>query len=109
MPVPRLAGPVETDGVLDEPLWRDALMIELPLEVEPAENIAARVHTEVLLAYDDRDFHVAFRCLDPEPRLIRVLSGRHQQATVGAMPLGLHERTRHSRESLRRTQDRIRF
>ncbi len=69
--VPRVDGTVNVDGVLDEPLWRDALVLELPFEVRPGENIPAPVRTEALLAYGGSAFYVAFRAHDPDPTAIR--------------------------------------
>ncbi len=69
--VPRVSGPVTVDGVLDEPLWRHALVLEIPWEVRPGENIPAPVRTEALLASDGSALYVAFRAHDPEPGAIR--------------------------------------
>jgi hypothetical protein len=68
--VPRVSSPVRVDGVLDEPMWGTALVLELNYEVRPGENIPPPVRTEVLLSYDDDNFYAAFRCHDPEPSTI---------------------------------------
>ncbi|MBM3308322.1 MAG: carbohydrate binding family 9 domain-containing protein [Candidatus Eisenbacteria bacterium] len=69
--VPRVASPIVVDGVLDEDVWREALVMGVNTEVRPGENIPAPVHTDMLLAYNDTHFLVAFRALDPDPSLIR--------------------------------------
>ncbi len=69
-PIPRLEG-FRLDGVLDEPAWEQALRIELPWEVNPGDNIEARVRTEAFLAYDDGRLYAAFRAHDPDPSRIR--------------------------------------
>lgn len=69
--VPLAAAPPQVDGVLDDPLWADALVLELKYEVRPAENGPAAVRTRVLLAYDADALYVAFDAEDPEPSKIR--------------------------------------
>jgi len=69
--VPRVSSAVKIDAVLDESVWRDALMLEMKYEVLPGENILPPVRTEVFLAYDENNLYVAFRAYDPEPSKIR--------------------------------------
>jgi len=69
--VPRVEGSVKIDARLDEPAWSEALVIDLDTEVEPGENIAPPVRTEVLLCYDQGKFYAAFRAHDPDPSAIR--------------------------------------
>ena len=69
--VPRVTGKVKIDGVLDEAVWQEALILELKYEVEPGENIKAPVKTEVLLIYGAKHLYAAFRAYDPQPGEIR--------------------------------------
>ncbi|MGH9868918.1 MAG: DUF5916 domain-containing protein [Candidatus Polarisedimenticolia bacterium] len=69
--VPRAASPVKVDGLLDEPVWQEALKLELPWEVSPADNVPAAVTTQALLLYDDGYLYAAFRSQDPDPSAIR--------------------------------------
>ncbi len=69
--VPQVNGKVKIDGLLDEPVWQEALVLELKFEVEPGENIAPPVKTEVLLAYSAKHIYAAFRAYDPKPDEIR--------------------------------------
>jgi len=69
--IPRAAGPIHVDGVLDEPAWRSALQLDIPFEVFPANNIPASVLTEAYLTYDDSHFYLAFKAHDPDPNRIR--------------------------------------
>ncbi|MHC5025090.1 MAG: DUF5916 domain-containing protein [Planctomycetota bacterium] len=58
---------ITIDGVLDEPAWADATVIEDFRQVEPVEGAEPSERTEVRLLFD-RDFlYVAFRCYDDEP------------------------------------------
>lgn len=67
----RAASAVDVDGVLDEPAWKDALMIDLPYEWSPGDNVPPPVKTEFLVTYDDKNLYAAFRAYDPEPSQIR--------------------------------------
>lgn len=69
--VPKITSPVHIDGVLDEDAWDRALVMGVNTEVRPSENVRAPVETDMLLAYDDDYFYVAFRAHDPDPSLIR--------------------------------------
>jgi len=69
--VPRAASEVVVDGVVNEPAWQDALILELEYEVRPGENTKPPVRTTVHITYDDRHVLVAFRAYDDEPAKIR--------------------------------------
>jgi hypothetical protein len=63
--------PVKVDGVLDEPAWAAATVIDLPYEWTPGDNIPAPVKTECLVTFSRTHFLAAFRCFDPDPSKIR--------------------------------------
>jgi Domain of unknown function (DUF5916)/Carbohydrate family 9 binding domain-like len=69
--VTRATGPIQVDGVLDEPAWSNALVIDLPYEWFPGDNVTPPVRTEALVTYDHDHLYVAFRCQDPNPGAIR--------------------------------------
>jgi hypothetical protein len=69
--IPRVDCDIKADGILDEPCWSQALVMQLEYEVRPGENIPPPVTTDVLLAYNASNVLVAFRAYDPSPRLIR--------------------------------------
>ena len=69
--IPRVEGAIRVDAVLDEPAWREAVVVEVPWEVSPGDNVPAPVRTECLLMYDERMLYVAFRAFDPDPAAIR--------------------------------------
>jgi len=62
---------IRVDARLDEPLWQEALTLELKNEFFPGENIKPPVRTQVYLAHSDNYLYVAFRAFDPEPGNIR--------------------------------------
>ena len=68
--VPRTECEMSIDAVLDESAWEGALVLWLPYEVQPGENIPSPVETEVLLTYDCDNLYAAFRCYDPEPSAV---------------------------------------
>ena len=69
--VTKASGPIKTDGVLDEPAWRDALVMKIPFEYLPGDNILAPVETDFLITFDEKNLYMAFRCYDPDPAQIR--------------------------------------
>jgi hypothetical protein len=70
-PVPRTASEITIDGRLDEPAWSEAAEIRLELEWFPGDNAVPPVETAAYVTYDDRNIYLGFRCLDPNPALIR--------------------------------------
>ena len=69
--VPMTSTAVHVDGVLDEEAWEHALVLELPFEFSPGENVPPPVRTQVLLTYDRGHLYAAFRCFDDNPEAIR--------------------------------------
>lgn len=69
--VPSTDDPIQIDGRLCDDAWRQALVMELPWETEPGENVPAPVRTTVFLIHDEHYLYVAFRAEDPNPGAIR--------------------------------------
>lgn len=69
--IPRITSEIRIDGKLEKPAWQEALVIELPYETWPGENITAPVRTEALLVYTKSYLYVGFRAFDPDPEKIR--------------------------------------
>ncbi len=69
--VPHTTDAVSIDGALDEALWREALVIELGVEVNPRENEPAAVDTFAYLIEDGSRLLVGFDARDPAPDGIR--------------------------------------
>jgi len=65
------ASKIRVDGVLKEKTWEEALIVPLPYEYYPGENIPADVETECRVTFTSTHLYVAFRCSDPEPGKIR--------------------------------------
>ena len=57
----------QIDGVLDEPLWADAALIDDLTQVEPIEGAAPSQRTEVRILYDSDFIYFGIRCFDTEP------------------------------------------
>src|SRR3990172_7875881 len=62
---------IKTDGVLDEEAWKNAVVIPLPYEWTPGDNVPPPVNTDCLVTYDKDHFYIAFRAHDPDPGAIR--------------------------------------
>jgi hypothetical protein len=69
--LPRISGPVNIDGHLDEAAWNEAMIVERFYETAPGDNIEPPVKTVGLLGYDDQFLYVGVRCQDPDPSQIR--------------------------------------
>lgn len=69
--IPRTVSEIHIDGKLEEAAWQEAVVIDLPYETWPGENIEAPVRTEALLLYSQSHLYVAFKAYDPNPGAIR--------------------------------------
>jgi hypothetical protein len=69
--IPRIEGRIAVDGRLEEAAWRQALVLDLPFETDPGENIPALVKTTVRVFYDKDNIYFALECFDPDPSQIR--------------------------------------
>lgn len=70
MGIPRVEGVPEIDGVLDEALWDQAVLIDDFHQVRPAEYAPPSQKTEFLLAYGDDALYIAARLFETDPNLI---------------------------------------
>jgi len=62
---------IVVDGVMDEPVWKNATKMELKYENNPGEGLPAPVKTEVFFYENGQSFNVAIIAYDPNPELIR--------------------------------------
>jgi hypothetical protein len=69
--IPKISSPIEIDGVLDDPAWREALKVDVNNEFDPGRNVAAPVTTIAYLAYDEDNLYAGFRANAPDPEAIR--------------------------------------
>jgi hypothetical protein len=63
----KISPPIKVDGVLSEPAWKDAPVIDWLVQREPLEGKPATERTEVRVLYDDDFLYIGFLCFDGEP------------------------------------------
>ncbi|MDH3290883.1 MAG: carbohydrate binding family 9 domain-containing protein [Gemmatimonadota bacterium] len=68
--LPRLDGPIQLDGLSDEPAW-EAVQPWLPTQYEPDNGAPPTERTEFLVAYDDDYIYFALRGYDQDSTGIR--------------------------------------
>ncbi|HLP60660.1 MAG TPA: DUF5916 domain-containing protein [Candidatus Deferrimicrobium sp.] len=62
---------IKIDGVLNEPAWEKATLIDAPYEWWPGDNVPAIVKTDCLVTFSKTKLYFGFRCYDPEPKKVR--------------------------------------
>src|SRR6476660_1179549 len=67
----RTQAPLQIEGVLNAPVWDEAIALSSFYEVYPGDRTPPPVRTEVKYAYDDRYVYIAARLLDPDPAELR--------------------------------------
>jgi hypothetical protein len=69
--VPRAVSAIKVDGKLEDKEWEKALKFNLLYESWPGDAAPAPVHTECYLTYDNSNFYIGFRAVDPDPSKLR--------------------------------------
>jgi hypothetical protein len=69
--IPHSTATVAIDGVLDDPIWREALSLPLTVETYPRENQPPEVETTAYLVENGEQLLIAFDARDPDPASIR--------------------------------------
>jgi hypothetical protein len=67
----RIEKPLLLSGKLDDPLWLNAMPVELKFEASPGENTPAGQRTVAMILYDKYYIYIGFRCYDSIPGSIR--------------------------------------
>ncbi|HSP07116.1 MAG TPA: DUF5916 domain-containing protein [Acidobacteriota bacterium] len=70
-PLPHSSSEITVDGDLDDPGWKQALVVDRFYETFPGNNTEPKVKTTAYLTYDDSYFYIGIKADDPEPSRIR--------------------------------------
>ena len=71
LPAIKIDGNITLTGKMDDPLWLQAMPVELTWEIMPGENVPAKQKTLAWMLYNDDYLYFAFRCYDSVPSAIR--------------------------------------
>ena len=80
--LPAFSSPPKIDGILDNALWEQGLVIEGFTQFEPLEGSVPSEKTKVFLGYDENNLYIAFRCFDSDPNAIRAGLTQRDKATA---------------------------
>ena len=76
----RVAQAITVDGMLEEPVWRQAISVSHFTQSDPIEGAQPSESTVVYVAYDDAALYVAARLYDAHPNSIVARLGRRDAA-----------------------------
>ena len=74
--IPRISQYISIDGNINDPGWKEAVIIQDFYTHRPIDGQPATEKTAVLLGYSQTSLYVAFVCYDPHPELIRATISR---------------------------------
>lgn len=80
---------VQLDGAPTEALWQAAPLHDRFYETQPADKIAAKMRTEVRLAYDNRYLYVAIKAHDSASDQVRAPFARRDKVSADQDYIGL--------------------
>ncbi len=75
--------PPKIDGLLNEPIWKQAEFTDDFMQREPREGTPASERTEVRVLYDNEALYVGFKCFDSEPEKILAKEMRNDSELDG--------------------------
>lgn len=75
--ITRADGPIKVDGSLADSGWQGAVRVDTWFEVQPGDNVPAKVATVGYLTYDQRFLYAGFEFFDPNPSKIRAPYSDH--------------------------------
>ncbi len=78
----RTTTPVAIDGVLDEPAWEEATIVDSFTQQEPDNGEPATERTEVRLLYDAERLYVGVHAFDSEPGGVIATEMRRDSARI---------------------------
>ncbi len=90
---------VKLDGKLDDAVWQQAVPFDTFFQTAPVDKVAAKVRTEVRLAYDAHYLYVGMKAFDPDPSQIRAPFARRDKLSNDQDYLGLYIDTRGTHKS----------
>ncbi|PYT05246.1 MAG: hypothetical protein DMF65_00650, partial [Acidobacteria bacterium] len=68
--IPRLDAPPVIDGKLDDAAWKKAVVLKDFYQINPGDNTAPTMPTEVFVGYDAKFLYLGFHCFD-DPSKVR--------------------------------------
>lgn len=71
LPAVKIDGNITLTGKMDDPLWIQAMPVELNYEIMPGENQPAKQRTTARIVYNNDYLYIGFRCYDSLPSAIR--------------------------------------
>lgn len=87
VPAVPAVGPIDVDGVLDEPSWDRAVVVSGFTQVDPEEGEPVSEPTEARVLYDDEALYIGVRLYDSEPVSTRL--GRRDMDLLDSDWLGV--------------------
>ncbi|MCP2598345.1 carbohydrate binding family 9 domain-containing protein [Candidatus Aminicenantes bacterium AC-335-L06] len=78
--IPRLSHKPKIDGVLENPIWEEAVKLENFTQYEPKEGAEPSEKTVAYIGYDSKFLYFAFYCYDSEPNKIRASLTKRDKA-----------------------------
>src|SRR5215208_4259578 len=79
--LPRLEGGLTVDGILDEPVWAQAVMLTGFSQFTPVDGVAAADSTEVLVWYSATAIHFGIRAYEAHGQVHATLADRDKIAS----------------------------
>lgn len=64
------------DGILDDPVWKEAAIFRDFYQTSPGDNIAPSKPTVVYMGYDEKNLYIAFQCFDEREKIRATLAKR---------------------------------
>jgi len=75
------SSPPKIDGILDEPFWLEAAVLDSFTQYEPLEGGEPSEKTTAYIGYDRKNLYIGVKCYDSEPKSIRACLTKRDEVT----------------------------
>ena len=75
------SSPPKIDGILDEPFWLNAAVLDSFSQYEPLEGGDPSEKTVAYIGYDTKNLYIGVKCYDSEPKAIRACLTKRDEVT----------------------------
>jgi len=69
--IPEFTSPPKIDGKLENPLWKEAVVLDTFTQYEPQEGASPSEKTVVYIGYDKKNLYIGIHCFDSNSKAIR--------------------------------------
>ncbi len=77
----RFSSPPKIDGAIDNPIWKQGVVLDSFTQYEPQEGAIPTEKTVAYIGYDDKNLYIAVKAYDSNPNAVRACLAQRDKVT----------------------------